>query len=185
MFEVALIAERIYAGKFCQFGNEVPFISHPARVAARICWNYPAPPGVRYYFSTVGWLHDAISIGGAHPTDLQAKFGSDVVADIQKIDRPHNNYWDIYIGLQCIKLYDLIDQAHQLVFASGPDADRIGQNLHDMAEKFSCSETNFSHRMNVRNKFVENRLIEHRSELVSELKAICHLVMYDVQRQAA
>ncbi|WP_156251035.1 HD domain-containing protein [Pseudactinotalea terrae] len=70
------LAAAAHAGQYDKAGE--PYIGHPARVAADIELNAPAP--VRDNAVAVAWLHDVVEDTDVTLTEIRTRFGS-IVAD--------------------------------------------------------------------------------------------------------
>ncbi len=80
------IALEAHAGQTDKAG--APYITHPARVAARLAGDPPA--------EVVGWLHDVVEDTGVTLDDLAAEFPAGIVAAVDAITKRDGEDRDDY-----------------------------------------------------------------------------------------
>jgi len=127
--KAANFAREAHHGQFRKYSSKVPYIVHPARVAARVMTLYN-------YTETqvcVAWLHDVVEDCGVDLKDIEDQFGFNIAygvhcltnpskhrpelsrADRKSLDREHIKYVEPYFKI--IKFIDRIDNLRDMVNA--------------------------------------------------------------------
>ena len=103
-----MLAARMHAGQADKAG--LPYITHPARVAARL----DAPEE-----QVVGWLHDTVEDTALTVGDIARQFGPETAAAVDAISRREGEAWEDYIArvrenpmARRVKISDLIDNSN-------------------------------------------------------------------------